>query len=182
MGNEQYTIGDGQRTIKSVMTSNDSHLENHDPLQPHSHDNNPEPPYIDPTMILMGPDGRQKTISLADLMADYEQTTIPAYTYMTDHGMHGPYKLEGVGLMDLINQELGAAAEWHEVEVISADEFGNRLYRHELVPADFPPVLLCHRSNNDQLRRIQGLVRLVVPSETDNALRQIKWVREIRVK
>lgn len=95
--------------------------------------------------------------------------------------MHGPYKLEGVGLRDLIYQELGEQAKWNEVEVISADEFGNRLYRDELVPADFAPVLLCHRSNNEQLRRIQGLVRLVVPSETDNALRQVKWVREIRV-
>lgn len=163
------------------MNQPNDHLENHDPLQPHSHDNNPEPPYIDPTIIFVAPSGAKKEISLADLMADYDQTTIPAYTYMTDHGMHGPYKLEGVGLMDLINQELGVQAEWNEVEVISADEFGNRLYRNELVPADHDPVLICHRSNNEQLRRIQGLVRLVVPSETDNALRQVKWVREIRV-
>ena len=164
------------------MNGNPNHLDNHDPLQPHSHDNNPEPPYIDPTLIFLAPNGDKKEISLADLMADYDQTVIPAYTYMTDHGMHGPYKLEGVGLLDLINQELGPQAEWGEVEIISADEFGNRLYRDELVPAGFAPVLLCHRSNNEQLRRIQGLVRLVVPSETDNALRQVKWVREIRVK
>lgn len=171
----------GQWTIQN-MTTDTQHTADHDPLQPHSHDNNPEPPYIDPTIHFFDTAGNSKTISLADLMADYEQTVIPAYTYMTDHGIHGPYKLEGVALLDLIEQEIGKREDWSEVEVISADEFGNRLYRDELAPAGESPVLVCHRSNNEQLRRIQGLIRLVVPSETDNALRQVKWVREIRLK
>lgn len=158
------------------------HLADHDPLQPHSHDNNPQPPDNDPTIQLIGPAGQRQSISLADLLADYEPTVIPAYTYMTDHGMHGPYRLEGVALLDLIEQALGKQAVWEEVEVISVDGFGNRLYRPELAPDGEDPVLLCHRSNHEQLRRRQGLVRLVVPSETDNALRQVKWVREIRVK
>ena len=160
----------------------DSHLTNHDPLQPPSHDTNLQPPDNNPSIRFIDPAGQQKSISLADLMADYEPTVIPAYTYMTDHGMHGPYKLEGVALLDLIEQEIGKNGEWGEVEVISADGFGNRLYRPELSPEGEDPVLLCHRSNEEQLRRMQGLVRLVVPSETDNALRQVKWVREIRVK
>jgi hypothetical protein len=31
------------------------------------------------------------------------------------------------------------------------------------------------------MTRKQGLVRLVVPTETDDALRQVKWIAEIRV-
>jgi len=41
--------------------------------------------------------------------------------------------------------------------------------------------LLCFKSNDDALTRQQGLVRLVVPFETDNALRQVKWVQRINV-
>jgi len=31
------------------------------------------------------------------------------------------------------------------------------------------------------LTRAQGLVRLIVPSETDDALRQVKWVGRIEI-
>ncbi|MFT5196588.1 MAG: hypothetical protein ACI9EW_002816 [Cellvibrionaceae bacterium] len=180
------------------MNTDPEHLASHDPLQPHSHDNNPQPPDNNPTIYFYylpqdSPSqdkhaaASKKAISLADLMADYVQTVIPAYTYMTDHGIHGPYKLEGVALLDLIEQEVGKTSQWNSVEVVSADGFGNRLMRDELVPADnslgldYAPALICHRSNGEMLRRMQGLVRLVVPTETDNALRQVKWVREIRL-
>ena len=153
-----------------------------DPLQPHSHDNNLTPPDYDPTLILTVPDGDEISISLVDLMVEYPESTIPAYQYMTDHGMHGPYRLDGVRLIDLINAHIKPDTRYSSVEVVSADGFGNRILPDELVdvsPAG--PILLCYRSNGEPLGRRHGLVRLVVPSETDNALRQIKWVRRIVV-
>ena len=149
-------------------------------LNPHSHDNNPTPPDDDTTIHLHDPAGNQISIPLDRLHTDYAQSVIPAYTYTTDHGRHGPYRLEGVRLLDLINQNLNLP--WNQVEVISADGFGNHLLRSELASDGEEPVLLCTRSNGEPLTRQHGLVRLVVPSETDNALRQIKWVRKIVVK
>lgn len=150
------------------------------PLNPHSHDNNPSPPDNDTAIRLIDPAGKQNIIPLGKLLKDYPQWTIPTYTYTTDHGQHGPYRLEGVRLLDLIDQNLDLP--WNQVEVVSADGFGNHLLRSELAPPKEDPVLLCTRSNGEQLQRQHGLVRLVVPSETDNALRQIKWVRQIVVK
>lgn len=151
-----------------------------DPLQPHSHDNNESPPDNNLDILLTRPDGSTVSIAAAAL-AHYPQSLIPHYEYTTDHGKHGPYQLRGVALYDLIQQEV--PAEWHEVEVLSADGFGNRVFREELErPMAVGPILLCTHTNGRPLGRAEGAIRLVVPSETDNALRQIKWVREIRVK
>jgi hypothetical protein len=43
------------------------------------------------------------------------------------------------------------------------------------------PIILVYESDGVRLTRQQGLVRLIVPSERDNALRQIKWVAYIAV-
>lgn len=151
-----------------------------DPLRPHSHDNNPQPPHNDPTITLHGPAGQTTIITLPALLSAYPPAVIPAYRYTTDHGQHGPYRLEGVRLLDLVEQEIGRDVAWREVAVVSADGFGNRLTRAELMAAD-EPVLLCTRADGRPLSRRHGLVRLVVPSERDNALRQIKWVEVITV-
>lgn len=152
-----------------------------DPLAPHAHDNNSEPPSADPTLKFVHPNGRARLITLHQLAHDYPQTVLPAYTYTTDHGQHGPYRLGGVALADLIEAELGEES-YSQVEVISADGFGNRVWAAELKkPAAEETILLCISSNGQKLTRAQGVVRLVVPSETDNALRQIKWVATVRV-
>ena len=114
-------------------------------------------------------------LGLADLQQDYPPTRF-FYSYTTDHGDHGPYLLEGVTLKDL----LAKVPAWSQVEVISADGFGNRVFRSELNAGD-NPVMLYYRSDGELLTRQNGLLRLVVPSETDNALRQVKWVRELKV-
>lgn len=151
-----------------------------DPLQPHSHDNNESPPDNNLDLVLTRPDGSITEIPAATL-DNYPQAVIPQYEYTTDHGKHGPYRLTGVALYDLIQQEV--ATDWQEVEVLSADGFGNRVFRSELEqPVAAGPILLCTHSDGRPLGRAEGAIRLVVPSETDNALRQIKWVHEIRVK
>ena len=144
-----------------------------DPLQPHSHDNNELPPNDDPTLIVIRPNGEQTPYSLTTL-ATLPQSQL-TYSFSTDHGTHGPYQLSGVALRDLIGQDAVG-----EIEVMSADGFGNRIFAEELGDGN-RPILLCTHSDGQPLRRENGLVRLVVPSETDNALRQIKWVRSVRL-
>jgi hypothetical protein len=43
------------------------------------------------------------------------------------------------------------------------------------------PALLAYLLDGKPLTRAQGLVRLVVPSETDDALRQVKWLATITI-
>ncbi len=148
-----------------------------DPLQPHSHDNNVKPPHADPAIMLILPTLELHTLTLADLR-ELPRTQF-AYSYTTDHGQHGPYQLEGVTLADLLGQYW--PGPFTSVEVMSADQFGNRLFPDELMGGKYDPPLLCDMSDGESLTRENGLVRLVVPSETDNALRQVKWVATIRV-
>ena len=139
-----------------------------------SHHNNTTPPDDDETLYLLWEGGRLE-LTLSTLKT-YPQTEYP-YAYSTDHGDHGPYMLRGVALRDLIHAEVSEF--WNEVEVKSADGFGNRLTKNEVLAE--PPPTLYYASDGEPLTRENGLVRLVVPSETDNALRQIKWVREVRI-
>lgn len=153
-----------------------------DPLQPHRHDNNPTPPATDSTVTVTLPDGARHLCTVADLIA-LPQTELPAYTISTDHGDHGPYRLGGVALLDLVNALVSAETPWSNVELISADGFGNRVFADELhTPSSHGPILLALTSNGAPLSRAHGLVRLIVPSERDNALRQIKWLQQIRIR
>ena len=68
------------------------------------------------------------------------------------------------------------------VEVISADGFGNRVHSPELFDPDpAGPILLCLDLDGQPMTREQGLVRMIVPNEKDDALRQVKWVGTIKV-
>ena len=152
-------------------------MNNHDPLQPHSHDNNEVPPNDDPTITVVVPDGATHLLDVAALQL-LPQTTY-TYEYHTDHGVHGPYALVGVALRDLVDAVY--SAEWQQAEIISADGFGNRVSAEEVYATKGNPILLCYQSDETLLTRQHGLIRLVVPSETDNALRQVKWVATIRL-
>ncbi|MGB1253041.1 MAG: molybdopterin-dependent oxidoreductase [Candidatus Promineifilaceae bacterium] len=143
-----------------------------DPLQPHSHDNNLTPPDADESITLIDPDNNTTRFTLQALAALPQSQLI--YSFATDHGTHGPYQLSGVALRMLVD-----GVDFQEVEVISTDGFGNRIFVQEL--AEGQPILLCTHSDGRPLDRKNGLIRLVVPSETDNALRQIKWVTTIRL-
>ncbi len=150
-----------------------------DPLKPHKHSNNTTAPEGNINIILHKTDGSSVELSLEQLQMNYPTSIIPAYTYVTDHGVHGPYKLEGVSLKDLVSKEVKTA--WSELEVLSADGFGNRLSKEEVL-AEGDPIMLYFKTDGELLAKQHGLLRLVVPSETDNALRQIKWVKTINVK
>lgn len=151
-----------------------------DPWAPTEHHNNTLSPAGDASITFSLPDGRQSIWTVDDLRK-LPHTVLPAYYFSTDHGRHGPYRLEGVALRAAI-----AAAwpeGWVELLVEGADGYGNRVRRGEVEDsAESAPILLCFASNGQPLTRAQGLVRLVVPGETDNALRQIKWVRRLLLR
>lgn len=156
--------------------------DDHDPLQPHSHDPNPAPPSDDPSFVLHRPgDAPPLPITVATLQA-MPTTYVPGCVIVsTGHGTSGPFTFGGVTLLDLVRRT--ADAPWSQVEVVSGDGFGNRVYREELEqPAPAGPILLAHTIDGTPMTRAQGLVRLVVPSETDDALRQVKWVGRVTVK
>jgi len=154
-----------------------------DPLRPHTHDPNPTPPSDNPDFVFEGPDGNEIMITIPELEHLPQTSVSNCYIVSTGHGTSGPFTFAGVTLLDFIRSRLDKDATWSQVEVISADGFGNRIMRDELLnpdPAD--PVLLSIVLDGQTMTREQGLVRMIVPSEKDDALRQVKWVGRIVVK
>lgn len=154
----------------------------HDPLQPHQHEPNPAPPTDDSTITVTLPDRTQHSVTVANL-AQLPLTAIPnCYIVSTGHGTSGPFTFGGVQLRHFIEAYLSPKANWSQVEVISADGFGNRVLAQELTEPDSDrPMLLSYLLNGEPLTREAGLVRLIVPSEKDDALRQVKWVAQINI-
>ena len=150
----------------------------HDPLQPHSHEPNPTPPSPDPTLQLTLPDGREIRISPADL-ATLPQTAVPGcFIISTGHGTSGPFTFGGVALADFLAGY--DAGSWSAAEIISGDGFGNRVLAEEVVGKRTErPILLATHVDGRPLNREEGLVRLIVPGEVDDALRQVKWIARI---
>jgi DMSO/TMAO reductase YedYZ molybdopterin-dependent catalytic subunit len=147
--------------------------EMNDPLQPHIHDPNPEPPSDDPTIVLVVDDDLLP-IALSQLQQLPETTISDCYIVSTGHGTSGPFAFRGVTLHDFA--QLFVAGEWAQMEIVSGDGFGCRVWAHEAQEA-----MLAWGINGRALSRLEGLVRLIVPSEREDALRQVKWVALIKV-
>ena len=157
-----------------------SHDDLSDPLRPHSHEPNPAPPSPDPTFEFVQPNGRSQPISIKELEGLTAVSVANCYIVSTGHGTSGPFTFTGVPLLALVNHI--CPDSWSQVEVISADGFGNRVLAKELYEPDpAGPILLAYQMDGQPLTREQGLVRLIVPSERDDALRQVKWVGKIVV-
>ncbi|MEZ4592821.1 MAG: molybdopterin-dependent oxidoreductase [Chloroflexota bacterium] len=156
------------------------HDETADPLQPHSHEPNPATPGEDPSFVLVGVNGRSRTITVQDLQLLAKTSVGNCTIVSTGHGSSGPFTFSGVTLLDFVNHF--CKETWSQLEVISADGFGNRVFAEELhQPDPAGPILLAYEMDGEPLTRKQGLVRMIVASERDDALRQVKWVGEIRV-
>lgn len=151
----------------------------HDPLAPHAHDPNPAPPSHDANFTMHLPDGTVRRIGPAWLRNREPVTIEDCFIVSTGHGASGPFAFSGVPLLDLVR--LHWADSWTQVEVISADGFGTRARRDELTAPTSRPLLLAHSRDGQPLTRADGLVRLIVPSEEDDALRQVKWVARLRI-
>ena len=140
----------------------------------HSREPNYEPPSDDPTVTIILADGAERPLTVTDLQR-LPVTTVAECVIVTDHGPVGPYTFQGVALRDLAAHfGIGQAG----VEIASGDGFGAQLTAGEM---DSPiPPLLSYGLNGRLLSRQEGLVRLVVPGDRANALRQIKWVSTVR--
>ena len=156
-------------------------------LHGHPHEPNPAPPSSDATITLRAPSGDESTLTVDDLRTLPTTTARGCYIVSTGHGTSGPFDFAGVHLRDLLAAhgllDGPSQSAWQHVDVISADGFGNRVQRAELLPTTGEPrlILLAHTLDGAPMSRVQGLVRLIVPSETDDALRQVKWIARIEV-
>lgn len=158
-------------------------------LHPHVHEPNPKPPGPDPTLILVRADGTHTHLTPDDLASLPQHNASNCYIISTGHGTSGPFDFEGVTLADILTAN--GVMSWRYADVISADGFGTRLYAGELGresefdeegnTTDTRPILLALQRDGQPLTREQGLVRLIVPQERDDALRQVKWVARIEV-
>lgn len=152
-----------------------------DPLQPHWHEPIPAPPSEDETLEVRLPNGRFHPLTLVHLLTLPKTTIADCYIISTGHGISGPFTFGGVQLVDVVQHFW--QAEWTQVEVVSADGFGNRVMADELFhPGDTKPILLAYERDGILLTRQQGLIRLIVPSEKKDALRQVKWVGHLSVR
>lgn len=155
--------------------------EQDDPLRPHSHDSNPEPPSPDSHFTLVLPDGRSRIITLADLYRLPVATVSNCIIVSTGHGISGPFTFTGVTLWDFVMAYWPGT--WTEAEVVSADGFGNRVFVAEARNASSSgPIILAYGVDDTRLTRRQGVVRLIVPGERDDALRQVKWIGKIVIR
>jgi DMSO/TMAO reductase YedYZ molybdopterin-dependent catalytic subunit len=160
----------------------------------HAHDPNPLPPAGDGSFVVRRPAGEEVDFSVETLAALPQCEVVGCLIVSTGHGTSGPFTFGGVRLADLLAYVLTEAraaahtathaaerAAWHWVDVISADGFGTRLFPAHLAETGEPPILLAVRRDGQPLTREQGLTRLIVPSERDDALRQVKWVARIEI-
>lgn len=153
--------------------------ETHDPLRPHSHDPNPAPPSASPDFVLILPDGSQQCVTPDDLSRLRQTTITDCFIVSTGHGTSGPFAFTGVTLADFV--AFFWADKWKQVEVISADGFGTRLLAEEVNARVSRPILLALAIDGQPMARAGGLVRLIVPSETDDALKQVKWIGRVNI-
>lgn len=156
--------------------------EQFDPLNPESHEPNPDPPSADPSFYIHLPNGGCYRI-LARELRSFSRIAVPdCYIVSTGHGTSGPFVFAGVALLTLVEKFLNPGDSWHFVEVISADGFGTRLSRQDLLIPDVSgPILLADDCDGRRLTREQGLIRLIVPNERDDALMQVKWVENVNI-
>lgn len=147
------------------------------------HDPNFVPPASGPAFSLEWAAGQALKVTLDHLRALPLVTVPDCYIVSTGHGTSGPFTFGGARLRDLLTTHLPPTLIWSQVEVLSGDGFGTDLPASEILgPEIARPVLLAYTLDGQSLSRAQGLVRLIVPSERDDALRQVKWVGGVRVR
>lgn len=146
----------------------------------HAHDPNPAPPSAETTFVVYLPNGSRVTWDVADLYQLATTVVSDCYIVSTGHGTSGPFTFAGVRLQDFLAHVLAQNTSWLYLDVISGDGFGTRLTAADLAQETGQrPSLLAHTLNEQPLTREKGLVRLIVPTEIDDALRQVKWVAQI---
>jgi hypothetical protein len=154
----------------------------------HSHEPNPSTPDTPATILVWTPDGAQQALHPAHFAYFPYVEMDGCFIVSTGHGTSGPFTFGGLPLAALVASLAQGAAwadSWSTLDVIGADGFGSCVRREELGTGSNPVgrlILLATFLDGAPLTRDQGLVRLIVPQETDDALRQVKWVRRIEIR
>ena len=147
-------------------------------VTPHSHEPNPVVPQGDATIILIAR-GAARHFAL-DALRALQYTEIPnCFIASTGHDRTGPFRFGGVTVTDLLAATVPVDAIISHMDFMSADGYGTRLTAPQI--GSTPPPLLAYMVDGAPLQRAQGLVRLVVASEIDAALHQVKWLARIEV-
>lgn len=148
-------------------------------LHGHPHEPNLTPPVGDGSFAVTAV-GSQTTITVEQLRTLPFTEIADCFIISTGHGVSGPFVFGGVLLADFLMQLLPVGQPWRIVDIVSVDGFGARL-----TPADLAvhrPPLLAWQIDHAAMSRKQGLVRLIVPGEVDDALRQVKWIGQILIE
>ncbi|MFZ0546362.1 MAG: molybdopterin-dependent oxidoreductase, partial [Candidatus Promineifilaceae bacterium] len=126
---------------------------------------------------------RTHPITIQHLQTLPQHTLNDCYIVSTGHGTSGPFTFTGTTLLTLIEAHTTQFPDYTQVEVISGDGFGTRVSRSELENPANPnrPILLAWEIDGRSMTRREGAVRLIVPTEIDDALRQVKWIGRINV-
>lgn len=158
--------------------------EEHDWVSGHAHEPNPLPPQGDGGFFVQTAGGAGIALTVVALLVMPYTEVGGCLIVSTGHGASGPFTFGGVRLDDVLAHVTRLAAGqvqgqlvWRYVNVISADGFGTRLFPAHLTGGH--PILLAYRRDGEPLTREQGLVRLIVPDDTKDALRQVKWIAKI---
>lgn len=152
-----------------------------DRLAPESHEPNFAPPYAKADISLLGPDGTTSTFKPEHLSSLPRSKLSGCFIVSTGHGTSGPFEFEGVTLRDLVQMHFPKSFDWAHLEILAADGFGTRVRKDEIYSSsDVEPILLADTIDNRPMTRDEGLIRLIVPSERVDALRQVKWISQIR--
>lgn len=155
----------------------------HDPLRPDRHEPNLSTPAGDGSFTVQPFRGAPLVVTVAQLRALPRLVVARHQIVSTGHGASGPFSFSGAALRDVADAWAGTLPDAYSVAVLGADGFGTRVLAAELgqsPPAG--PILLAYAQDEQLLTRAQGLLRLIVPSEKDEALRQVKWVAAIRIE
>ncbi len=147
-----------------------------------SHEPNPDPPSQETEFLLVNAGVASIIISVEDLSVLPRTSLEHCYIVSTGHGTSGPFVFSGVAITEFIHRMIPDLTDWTLIEVIGADGFGTSFKLDELAESDNSRhPILADSIDGQPMTRNQGLVRLIVPNEKDDALRQVKWVAQIRV-
>lgn len=145
---------------------------------PHAHEPNPRPPGLDPSVRVTSPGGQSELLTLAELQGLSSTEIRGCYIVSTGHGTSGPFRFAGPALLTLAAHCQVGEFQWADIR--SGDGFFARISRAETTESrSDAAAVLALSIDGRPMTRSQGLARLIVPSERDDALKQVKWVSEI---
>lgn len=146
------------------------------------HDPNPNPPSRNARFTLSIVNTQTVVITVSDLLELPRTTVHECLIVSTGHGTSGPFTFSGVALRDLVAAYVHGTVEWSHIEVVSGDGFSSRIVKQEIEKTKGEKsILIADSINSRSMTRDEGLVRLIVPEETEDALRQVKWIEMISV-